>query len=466
MLRRLIPRQSPRLIAAAAWPSIPTAQLHGSSRQLQSPSPGLPSSQPEHDDSSNDSSNDGTQATAKTTPSLFAQLFPDEAKKTPTQRLDELPKSAWSSQTFDKPPPLTASTTSDHRPGAQDSHHAHYDPKPLSSRSSAEHPLRAQSMLILSAASKQLLESDFVRLGRRGAHVAGWVAGIQRVVQARDPDTLQPLGHYFVLFDSDAAAAAYRHEVERLWQLAKAHVPRPGLPMHGGRRRYAASGGKGGIEEVGEEAATVRSFTLVPPSMRYHLRQSGGRNSSSRERLDDFDLGGASFVDQLVARAGSRHLVLVTVDGGRISTDTLRRAIEDDGVERHLPWRVADLENGILPFGKSVLKKHDMDSSRDNKDRDKDIEQNLLDQAKRAMGRRGDEGDQDVEETRPNVDYVTAEDRQYRQYYRFIVPFTDGPEAHRFVRKWHRRQLKLRMSLGEDEASWDETRVFNTSVLW
>ncbi|KAI6093571.1 hypothetical protein F4821DRAFT_220922 [Hypoxylon rubiginosum] len=461
MLRRLIPRPTTKLVAAAAWPSILTAQLHGSSCQLQSPSSGQSSLRSEHFDSRND--DDGVEATTKKTPSLFAQLFPDEAKQIQRQRLDGLPKSAWASQTFDEPAPLAP-----HAPTSNEYHlegegegeheqHAQYDPKTLSSRTSlshngppstAENPLRAQSMLILSAASKQLLESDFVRLGRRGAHVEGWVAGIQRVVQARDPDTLSPLGHYFVLFDSDAAAAAYRDEVERLWQLARAPVP-------GARRKGRR------VVSAPEEGAAVRSFTLVPPSLRYHLRQAAGRNGG---RLDDFDLGGASFVDQLVARVGSKYLVLVTVDGGRMSVDTLRRAVEDDGVERHLPWRVKDLQNGILPFGKSVLKKHDVDSS--SRDRDREIEQNLLDQVNRAIGRKGDEGDQDARDTGTNVDSTKTEDRKYRQYSRFIVPFTDGPEAHRFVRKWHRRQLTLRMNLGEDEASWEETRVFNTSVLW
>jgi hypothetical protein len=38
--------------------------------------------------------------------------------------------------------------------------------------------LHAKSMLILSAASKHLLESDFLRLGARGKHLEGWVGGI------------------------------------------------------------------------------------------------------------------------------------------------------------------------------------------------------------------------------------------------------------------------------------------------
>lgn len=37
---------------------------------------------------------------------------------------------------------------------------------------------RAACMLVLSAASKNLMESDFLRLGVKGRHVEGWVSGI------------------------------------------------------------------------------------------------------------------------------------------------------------------------------------------------------------------------------------------------------------------------------------------------
>ncbi|XXG94433.1 hypothetical protein Hte_000689 [Hypoxylon texense] len=515
MLRRLIQRPSTRSIAAAAWPLIPTAQLHGSSRRLQSPNSGLSPSQPEPDDNKTDDA----QAVPKKTPSLFEQLFPDEAKQTRAQQLDGLPKSAWASQAFDEPPPLAAPIPDEHpaEENDNDAYHHNYGPRrpgtrnpsdasSSSSPSSADNPLRAQSMLILSAASKQLLESDFMRLGRRGAHVEGWVAGIQRVVQARDPDTLQPLGHYFVLFDSDAAAAAYRHEVERLWQLAKAQASTAAGPYHHHHhRRRGRRGNKDAAAATAATAATtsrdgpdvaaaVKSFTLVPPSQRYYLRQAGG----GRERLDRFDLGGASFVDRLAARAGSEHLVLLTVDGGRVSVDALRRAIEDDGADRHLPWRVAwaDRESGggsgggssgsgsgsgILPFGKSVLKKHDtvMDGNsngKGNSNGSRDIERSLLDQVDRVMGTTdggGNGGEQAAaaaengEDTHTDPTASAAGDKQYRQYPRFIVPFLDAAEAHRFVRSWHRRQLKLQMNLNQDkEVSWDEIRTLNASVLW
>ncbi|RYC53720.1 hypothetical protein CHU98_g12490 [Xylaria longipes] len=55
----------------------------------------------------------------------------------------------------------------------------------------------------------------------------------------------------------------------------------------------------------------------------------------------------------------------------------------------------------------------------------------------------------------------------HRQYPRFIVPFMDQAEAHRFVQNWHRRELKLRIGgRGKDQPSWEESRIINATVLW
>ncbi|KAI0380036.1 hypothetical protein F5Y04DRAFT_104730 [Hypomontagnella monticulosa] len=437
MLLRQLQRPSSRSVAAAAWRLKYIASLHGSSRQLQSPSQS-PSPPPSHHDDGSKPKNNSS--------SLFAQLFPDETKQAHTQPNGKLRRSPWSSEFLDEPPLLTEA---DEQLLDDEPTESKLNGKPKSTTTdrptSDTVPLRAQSMLILSAASKHLLESDFIRLSPRSTHVEGWVQGLSRVIQARDPDTLQPLGHYFILFSSEAAAIAYRDEVERLWQLAKAHVP----GAHHGReaqRRTPVPSGLKKIVDGRDVAAAIRSFTLVAPSQRYHLELATGQ---SRDKIEDLDIGRTTFVDRLARRAGSKHLVLVAVDGARIAVDTLRQAIEEDGVERNLAWRVTDLENGILPFGKSVLKKHDKAALT--------LKESLLDQAAGAMGKRdiGGEGDGKVN---------AADDKKYRRYPRFIVPFADNAEAHRFVRSWHRRQFKLHM--GRDQVSWDETSILNTSVLW
>ncbi|KAI0117207.1 hypothetical protein F4814DRAFT_279647 [Daldinia grandis] len=437
MLLRQLHRPSSRSVAAAAWRLSHTALLHGSTSQ---PDPSSTSSQ-----ANSDSNDDAPQPKR---PSLFEQLFPDEAK---SLGKNTTPKPSWASHLLDDPPQPSPDTEPNDEDGDGD-------------RKSGDVPLRAKSMLILSAASKHLAESDFLRLGPQGTHVEGWVGGITRVIQARDPDTLQPLGHYFVLFDREAAAAAYCDKVERLWQLGKAHVPGahhrkrfspavpppPGLPSADGSSR--------------DVAADLQAFTLVPPSQRYYLDVSSG---FSRVKIEELDIGGVAFVDRLADRAGSKHMVLVSVEGGRISLDWLRQAIEEDGKDRNLPWRVTDLENGILPFGKSILKQQDKDPH--------DFEQDLRDQAARVAGSEDgvkgkDEGNMEGggggEEIEAK-DSTIANDRGYRRYPRFIIPFMDNAEAHRFVRYWHRREFKIRMDFeGDKLATWDETRILNTSVLW
>ncbi|KAI1107483.1 hypothetical protein F4804DRAFT_161550 [Jackrogersella minutella] len=457
MLLRQLQRPSSRSVAApAAWRPILTALLRGSSRRPQSSS-----STPPPTPSEPQSEQDEVQPTNKP-PTLFEKLFPDEAKQARTQHEARTSKNPWSSPLLDQTPPATSdenhSSGTPHANGCSDSKPDNSPTSPPAatppeSTSSDTVALRAQSMLILTAASKQLSESDFLRLGPQGEHVEGWVGGISRVIQARDPDTLQALGHYFVLFDSAEAAAAYRGEVARLWELGKAHVP--GAARHNSRstRGVAALPLPLGLlrDRRGRDvAAAIRGFTLVPPTLRYHLELSAAHN---RDAIEDLDVGGASFVDRLADAAGSRHLALVTVNGGRMSVDALRRAIEEDGRDRNLPWRVTDLENGILPFGKSILKRHDADAA--------GFERGLLEQAYRATGNRYDDAGEGGE--------VGEVDEMYRQYPRFIVPFVDNAEAQRFVRGWHRRQFTLRMNIERDDGSevaWEEVRMLNVSVLW
>ncbi|KAI1468796.1 uncharacterized protein F4812DRAFT_424760 [Daldinia caldariorum] len=524
MLLRQLHRPSSRSVAAAAavawqcqwqWQASHTALLHNSTSRLQPPPPSPPPQQQQNNakdqdqDQEQEQDQDAAPKKPKNRPSLFEQLFPDEAKTLLNK--NTTPKPSWAEHLLDDPPQPPSPSPSP-SPSDEEGNNVNDDIGNDGRKSPADVPLRAKSMLILSAASKHLTESDFQRLGPQGAHVEGWVGGLSRVIQARDPDTLQALGHYFVLFDREAAAAAYCDEVERLWQLGKAHVPgahhrrrnnnnKRGRASSSSRRHPTSSpspasvppppglpAADGSSEDV---AADLRAFTLVPPSQRYYLDVSSG---FSRVRIEELDVGGVAFVDRLADRAGSKHLVLVSVDGGRMSVDWLRRAIEEDGRERNLPWGVTSLERGILPFGKSVLKKQldDMEQQQQQQQEEVDgsFEGSLLDQAERIAGKPewlegqsdgvggGEKGKAMMDDDGGGYGGKTAaggegktlkedDDRKYRRYPRFIIPFVDNAEAHRFVRHWHRRHFKIRMSIaGEKPISWDETRILNTTVLW
>ncbi|GAW21580.1 hypothetical protein ANO14919_111030 [Xylariales sp. No.14919] len=444
MLLRQLHRPLLRSVTAAWRPATTSpASLHGDSshsggQQQEEDQHGVPSEAP-----------------TQRQPSLFEQLFPDDAKRSYTN-----PKSASESDTVKR---SWASLLADEELPRLPVPEELQDDNVLMAMTSEFYSsaLHAKSMLILSAGSKSLLESDFLRLGVKGKHVDGWVGGILKVIPARDPDTLELKGHYFILFDTHEAAVAYKDRLEQLWKLGKEYVP----GAHHARGHMLQQPLPRGLRrtETGEDVADlIRSFTLVSPSQSCHVQLS--RMSSAKIAELYFEGG---FVDQLAARAGSKFLVQVRIDGGRLTLDTLRRAIKDDGKRRNLAWRVTDLDNGILPFGKSILKARDRVP---------------VDSMKGTFGYNGsslglkDEdghyhseasGDVSRKDMAATIYEAEESNERLRQYPRFIIPFMDGAEAHRFVQNWHRCKLKLWLGGGAPgEPSWEESRVVNATVLW
>ncbi|KAK8090910.1 hypothetical protein PG994_000415 [Apiospora phragmitis] len=381
-----------------------------------------------------------------------------------------------------------------------------------------------RAILVLSGAPKSLVESDFYRaeLGGPARHVEGWSsAGIHRIIPVRDPETLEPAGQYYVLFESGAAAAAWQQEVSTLWRLARARnwtrqlltgdeggstgTPQQSLSRQNLRdqdlnlkqklralsktdQQHSLAGYEDLLvdedgNEVDLDAASIRHFTLIPQSQRYDIERP------VYTRLDSLLNNGApSLVERLMAKAGSRHLVLLVLEGGRLSVPTLRALIHEDGAERNLPWRVKGLDRdfdtdvpqnngGIMAFGKSSLKASEQGGP----------EESVRQQIASVMGvERGTGGTGAGEEfdngrglkAEPAAQLAseslsrTALERQKlknenRRWNRFIVPFLDEAEARRFVRHWHRRQLQLRMGHEDsDVKTWEESRTINASILW
>ncbi|KAI0423717.1 hypothetical protein F5Y09DRAFT_326652 [Xylaria sp. FL1042] len=481
-------------------------------------------------DSSNskeDNEGSSSQAPARREPSLFEQLFPDETKgakaKSPFET-DASKSKSWASQLFrnEELPRLPVPEELRHN---EDAVAARHDGAKFSLPT-----LGAQSMLILSAASKNLLESDFLRLGVKGKHVEGWVGGFRKVVQARNPDTLEPMGRYFILFDTDAAATAYKDRITHLWRLGKEHIPGAHHSLKHTHQQPLPLGLA--RTETGEDVAQLlRSFTLVPPSQKLLVDQPTKLRAS---HLAELRRQGGLVDDLLRSTTGGgpqqqqQVLVLVRLDGGRLTVDTLRRAVEEDGVQRNLAWRIKDLRNAILPFGKSIVKTKDrahvealaqaqaqaqaqtpaqapapQRAAVDEDARDNDLTANTsssddssfegVSAAAQGFGEEGvgdgsNDGGGNGEDHPPSssssspysggtsqtmvkaVDEAVGNvsDKRYRQYARFIIPFMDKEEAYRFVQNWHRRELKLLMGRRRTrkDPSWEETRIVNASVLW
>ncbi|KAI1828664.1 hypothetical protein F4861DRAFT_488697 [Xylaria intraflava] len=455
MLLRHLHRPPLRSVTAAWQPAttIPALFHHGHIRA----SSNINGDDPQHEDQQHGDQQQAPPSPAPPSPEppLIEQLFPDDFRKSMAKlrRASDIdaPETLW------VPPPFEEEQS--HLAMLESLQDGLQDGNILPGTSDSPSAFRPQAVLIISAASKNLLESDFLRLGAKGKHLDGWVGGILKVIQARNPDTLEPQGHYFVLFNTNEAAAVYKDRVEHLWKLGKTYIPRAHhsfshmiqSPLPVGLRR---------TNEGEDVAKLIRSFTLIPPSQRYYVQISRMSPSKIVELYHEDGL-----VNQLFARAGSRFLVLIRVEGGRLTLDTLRRVIEDDGVQRNLPWRITDLANGILPFGKAFVKGNDKAFA--------DIAPNVPAGNKSAQGSEGGAvgtlrmrtsgeppGSRAVLPDNANVSDV-------KQYPRFIIPFMDKAEAYRFVRNWHRRELRVKMGGGaEDEPQWEEAKVINATILW
>ncbi|KAI4603714.1 hypothetical protein KJ359_003532 [Pestalotiopsis sp. 9143b] len=444
MLMRQLQRPLKTRLLAAAWRSrLPLLVPRGSTR---SQSSSTVSDGPEVVAAAAASDQKSTEAS----PSLFAALFPDEAKhRARRQAADTAPDHD------SDPPPQPLPQPSSPLPQSRHPLLSYYEDSSHHPRAASE----SRCTVVLAAASPGLAASDFFRVGAgRAAHVEGWVGGIAKVVQARDPDTLEPLGRYYVTFGTPAAAAAWREEVTRLWHLSRAYTPGVVRSRHSrGTADFAvgvpvrAPGAvvDGTPDQLEAARREAQAFTLVPPEMRWSLEVA---QYTAQERTMEH---AGSLVEKLCRRAGTNFLVMVAVGGGRISPETLRSAIRSDGEERGLAWRVKNLETrvvggdndgesewGIMPFGRSDAKPTPGAT----------VEENLQEQGYRTMAD-ADSADK----------AARSEDRRYA---RFLVPFADEAEARRFVRHWHRRHLTLETGHSDVDMGWEETRVLDLTYLW
>jgi len=441
---------------------------------------------------------------------LFEELFPKQQVKAPSSSLgisrpdstsnDKSTQPKWASQISDELPPLAPSEElrrlsempedydegghANFLGGAQQSHFS-----PSGTTTDSNPALRATTMLVLNATSKQLVESDFLRIGTKGQHVPGWVNGIVRVIQGRDQATLEPLGHYFILFDRHEAAVAYAEEVHRLRDLAKRYTPGA---SHAGRHEQRRHGLPQGLPtDTGEDVTTlIKSFTLVPPTMPPRLRIA---ERLADDRVSNLDRDGALVDDVARALGGHRHLVMVHVaDGGSMPVEMLRQAIRADGVQRNLPWRVVSLDKGIWPFGSSVLKPLDepfrRHGTKDTTTKSAGEAAKTYDEGVGMTDNVDDDGNDKSSLSFGAAGPVNSSTNdgggkgsKQRFYPRFLVAFSDEPEARRFIRHWHRRELSRSLALSPGTgpglsssakrrrtkaAPWEDAWILNVSWLW
>ncbi|KAK4148647.1 hypothetical protein C8A00DRAFT_38779 [Chaetomidium leptoderma] len=318
-----------------------------------------------------------------------------------------------------------------------------------------------KTVLILNCASRSLVESDFYRLAPQGQHVTGWASGITKVVQSISAVTREPRGQYFVFFDTRAAAEAYRSSLNHqlgLAKLAQRSNPTP------------------------EAEPVTTPFTLLPPQLRYRPQlipatellnaitkatwnETGVARPSPPGTKPTRDGGSASPRQQpsspTIPYLLARHLdhnrleadmswsVLVRLAGSKVSVGDMIQAIDADGAERNLPWRLVEERPDVDYWPRQVQTL-----------RSGSGKIGFRESAEHVKGEEGEgEGE---EEGSPSVVVRTAAAEppmtQQYGYTRFVVTFADTAEARRFARTWHRREVV-------DERT-ARTMVVNATALW
>lgn len=251
-------------------------------------------------------------------------------------------------------------------------------------------------------------------------------------MQARDRHTQEPRGQYYLFFDSRAAALAYSDEIKQLHHLSRARL---GPRWRKAPESVLPPSEVGGGAEAAD--ARARSYALLPPSIQLDLKlvppgailpgvrgKTGGRRAG-RPRMESG--GGSESEPGTPTPVSDSHKVLVVLAGGRITTRAVQDAIDADGADRNLAWRLWKPRESIFPLGVRPSRAQTGAA------------------AAAAGGRKGD-----VEP----VDDKSAADR----YERFIICFAEAVEARRFARSWHKRPLL-------DPAMGREVKV-NATVVW
>jgi hypothetical protein len=287
------------------------------------------------------------------------------------------------------------------------------------------------TVLVLNAASRSLLESDFYRLAGQGKHLQDWAVGIARVIQARDPTTYEPLGKYYIFFYTRAAALAYEEEVTRLHLQSRraAHLLSTSLSSSSDNTPGPLPLAPNLASDPGAELerdATLRGYTLVPHSARldleiYLCRDLPIPHEDPLSRINAHLAASSSPAGPPDLPHRDHHFVLISLEGCKTTVAALHDAIARDGEQRRLPW---------------------------------------------AIGARSD-GKPSIAAVKPGEGWAPEQPWYFRppkedpggRFWRFLVPFAEAAEARRFVRNWHRREM-------QDLEGRNMVVTFNVTALW
>ncbi|KAL1840569.1 hypothetical protein VTJ49DRAFT_301 [Mycothermus thermophilus] len=315
----------------------------------------------------------------------------------------------------------------------------HVQPSEESEETAAQKAERnALKVMVMHHMPRSLIESDFYRYASQGKHVAGWAGGIVKVVQSVSPVTREPRGQYFVFFDTENHAKAYR---ENLGQLPRLDEDEEAAAKRAQKR--ASKSGETNSTSTSEPftfptlayttppilLSTSHLISLISHHLPLHPSPSTSPSPASASASPSpstltprpFLSGTTNTLPHGLleyAKEGGAALpkgapVLLRLTGSKLTVEAMVRAIEEDGIERNLRWRLIENRPGTAGWPRPV-------------------------QTVRAGSGRIGFGEFDEYNSKGEED--GNGEAQYG-YTRFVVTLVDMGEARRFARTWNQREM-------------------------
>jgi len=246
------------------------------------------------------------------------------------------------------------------------------------------------------------------------------------VIPARDRNTLEKLGYYFILCSNYAAARAFLDRTKALHRLARAQriMEDSGVPIPPGY-----------LQDGEDPVKLLESFSLVPETSYVSMRAISQPYTPAVIRL--LKEGGPAARITKESKAG--EMVVFSVDIGHINQYDLEEALKDDGRRRNLHWKLGQEEAGNI-----VKLTYD--------DNDENSEESA-----EELGELEDRTRESKEE------YLARKKEEHRRPSRYVISFKDRNEARRFVSEWHRRPFPTRRLHNPGD---EPIPIVNAEILW
>ena len=226
------------------------------------------------------------------------------------------------------------------------------------------------------------------------------------VIPARDPQTLESTGYYFILFPNPAYARAYQGHVLHLHRVAKTYTPtsiESPLPL------------ESGMVIGGEDAhAILQDYALCPPSQDMQLKLLYPQSNPSAKQL----LDQKGYRQLLEGNDKTGRAVLFRVEGQQLTTSVIRDMMATDSRERGLAWDM------------SIEKVDNSATTTDGRDC------------------QGLEYNGNPELLRPQRSTPS----------KWVLSFADETQARSFIRAWHRRPFPTTRGEGP--------RLVHAELMW